>query len=355
MNRLRLTILVAVQLAALTFGRAAVAQAELAVVALTWDVPDGCPSRTQVLARVGEIAAGHMANASHVEVDAKIVKANGYAITITIRRDGEVETRKATSSSCPALGEAAAIIIALALDSSHGAGEPGEPAVQMPPSSPSSRPPGADLEHGAPVQAPAEAAPSASSVTAQRPPTRPLSPPPASPPRRPFGLRAGSVFDVGTLPAPVFGVEARFMAVFGPVQLGFGGELFAPVRETYSSATGAGARFQLFDLGAFACFAPSRGPWRLGACAGADATWMTLEGIGVRVPSSSTLSWPTLRAGALAEYTLTHQAFLFAAADAAFATADRRAVLTTSTGDQTLHEVPVLALRLALGLRANIF
>ncbi|AKU95564.1 hypothetical protein AKJ09_02228 [Labilithrix luteola] len=355
MNRLcpaTLVVAFVAPLAALTFGRASLAHAEPADIAFTWNVPDECPSRAHVLERVGEIAGGHMAEASHVEVDAKIVQTNAYAMTITIRRGGEVETRRATSASCAALGDAAAIIVALALDPSRGAGEP---AAQTPPSSSSPLPPGGDLEHGAPVQAPAPSMFPASSATSQRPPPAPSTRPSPASPVKPFGLRAGAVFDVGTLPAPVFGVEARFMAVFGPVQLGLGGELFAPVRETYSAATGAGARFQLFDLGAFGCFAPTRGPWRVGACAGADATWMTLEGIGVRVPSSSTLSWPTVRAGALAEYTLTHQAFLFARADAVFALADRRAVLTTSTGDQTLHEVPVLALRLALGLRANIF
>lgn len=170
-----------------------------------------------------------------------------------------------------------------------------------------------------------------------------------------FGLRGGAVLDVGTLPAPVFGAEARLMAVFGPLQLGLGGELFADVTETYSPTTGAGARYQLFDLGGFGCFAPARGAWRVGGCAGVDATWMTLEGIGVRFPSSSTLGWTTLRAGALGEYTLPYQAILFVRADAVFAAADRRAVLSTSAGDQTLHDVPVVALRLALGLRANVF
>ena len=204
------------------------------------------------------------------------------------------------------------------------------------------------------------------------PPTRddsaPADPPP---PRRPtperrlaargatpkaaVGIGAGALFDFGTLPRPTAGLELAVHVDIDRWRLAVAGSLWQTREQAFAERTPGGARFEVFTFGGFACWTPLGERLRVGGCAELDITRLQISGFGIRRPSSARGTWPTARAGLIAEARLSPSASVFFRTDAAFALAVPRIVLTTVGDAVSLHEVGSPAFHLTIGGLADLF
>ncbi|AKV00497.1 hypothetical protein AKJ09_07160 [Labilithrix luteola] len=308
----------------------------------TWRAPAGCPGREQVLARIRGLVGANVATSSRVEVVAEVEKKGGYALVITTNRGEDSETKTASSTSCTTIGEAAAIIVAAALVRARAAAtvedtpepepRPAEDAVVS--TEPSSR----------------------TEPMATTRPERIVRPLPAPTPANHLGfsLGAGAILDAGTLPKPTLGAELVVAGTLGLWQAGLTGSIWAQGEQRYATETSARLVYDVVDAGLFGCFSPIGKRIVVGACTEVDATVMKIEARGIRYPGSARILWPTLRVGIMAELAVTRSLVVFGRADAAFAFAVPRVVLTTTSDNVGLHDVSVPSLRMALGVRANV-
>lgn len=88
-----------------------------AAVELRWDAPAGCPDAAAAAARIATRTPDPI-GPDRVEVDARVVAAgSGYALALTLARAGAAPTRRTLASDrCDELAEAAALVVAVALD-----------------------------------------------------------------------------------------------------------------------------------------------------------------------------------------------------------------------------------------------
>ena len=82
---------------------------------LVWDAPQGCPSRENVLNRIEVRAPAH---AAAWEAHAHVTRtASTYTLALSLHGpNAETARREVTAASCEAIAEAAAVLIALALE-----------------------------------------------------------------------------------------------------------------------------------------------------------------------------------------------------------------------------------------------
>jgi hypothetical protein len=80
-----------------------------------WEAPDGCPASSVVVAEIERLL--READPTSLALDAEVVsEESGYRMRFTIRTAGAEDTRSLESSSCDTLGNAAALLAALAVD-----------------------------------------------------------------------------------------------------------------------------------------------------------------------------------------------------------------------------------------------
>lgn len=292
-------------------------------VELEWSAPKQCPSREGVLERVQRVAIVADSDRLRIDVSATITsRDSAFELVIVVREDGVEDARTARSTKCEALADAAAIIIATALNSSRNA---------TPPSAPS--PPSLALTT-APMRETTKA---------------PLREPPAAEFRHAaIGIGLAALFDFGTLPRPTSAVEANVALELERYRIGLAGALFRQ-EQTFDASLATGADFDLYAIGAYGCWTPRLGAIRVGPCGAIDLTQMRVEGYGIRHPGVSRVLYPTVRPGLMAEARMGRFVGLFARVDAAFAIGVPDVIVTTSAGDLVLHQVGVPALRITLG------
>ncbi len=323
----------------------AVAKAEAPAIALDleWRANyAGCPSRSVVLERIRQLHATDSTTSQGIRGQAEVTRKNGRFVLVVRVQSGDVEdTRTAESESCSALGEAAAIILATAIDASRGRDA----------STP--HPTGAGEETGAP--------PKSDEGTSARVATKADSGPLAHPSRAAVfgkvavGIGVAPLLDIGTLPRPAVGLEFEAHVELDRWRLAVAGALWHPQERTFAEGSPGGATFDVQSVGGFACWTPLGVRLRLGGCAELDLSWLQISGFRIRHPSVARGTWPTLRAGVIAEAHVSRRAVVFVRTDATFALAIPRIVLTTTEDDVALHEVGAAGLRIAIGARANLF
>lgn len=149
-------------------------------LSLSWRAPEGCPSRETVLAEVTRLLGRDHARSS-IQAEATVDKSgDGHRLRVILRGDKTPRVRELTAPTCEELGDAAALILALAID----------------PSAVASAPPRAvESDAGAPPSPP----PSVDAGVAQKEPSAPPSAPPKDPPRPPPRRSAAAE---GPPPAP---------------------------------------------------------------------------------------------------------------------------------------------------------
>jgi len=312
-------------------------------VDLEWQVEGvGCPTRDAVLGRVRQLVGSDAASSPRIHGSAVMTR-NERGLSLVVRvRSGDVEdTRTAESRSCAALGEAAAIILATAIDAARERQEAHDsPSIVA--DGPATPPARDDSRSTKPP-------PPGRSRREHRPPTQKTTTKIA------VGVGASALFDFGTLPRPTAGIELAVHLGVDRWRVAIAGSLWQPREQTFTERSPRGARFEVLTLGGLGCWTPLGDRFRVGACAELDITRLQISGFGIRRPSSTRGIWPTVRAGLIAEARLHRAASVFIRTDAAFALAVPRIVLSTVGDAVSLHEVGSPAFHLTIGGRADVF
>ena len=214
-------------------------------VHIEWVAPAGCPSHEEILGVVERIVGS---SALRSAVDARVTVTQDeheFHAEVTVSASGATSTRSVTGESCRAVGEAAALIVALA------ANPDANPAPPVP-------------------AGPAPAPPPAIEPVAS----------PASPDSRHAPFLGASLFvDLGSLPSTGLGGELGIG--WNPLHLDFEivGAILASQRALASSPS-QGADLQFARVGARACYELFDARLDVGPCLGAGVEWIWATGFG---------------------------------------------------------------------------
>jgi hypothetical protein len=226
----------------------------------SWDAPAGCPDREVLLARTRARIGATLQVPATIRGTVRAT-ASGYALSLELAIAESTEVRQLDAPVCDELVDAAALIVAVALDPVFVISEAAE--VIDVPEAPSVAP------------TPRRAAP---------PPTVEASQPRARPSMRTLGvaLRPSVGAWFGALPNPA--ATVGFDLVF-PARRSLRAELgvLAIPRERVRVATNAGANLWLATAVLRGCFAPAVGRVRPMGCVGIAAGAIGGQGNGSRV------------------------------------------------------------------------
>jgi hypothetical protein len=222
---------------------------------LKWAAPDECPMREEVGKKV-ERALGPSDQDSRTLVHARArierVEDGKYVLDLVLESEGEKGERQLEGIDCRELADAAALIMAVAIDPSvleRAEPEP-EPEPELGP---------VDLE-------PIEPVPEVRAATQAR--------------RVHLGLDAFAGAGFAILPAPT-AVVGLSLGLYGRLwRAEIGGGYWAPTDEINPSNPEVGRRFQLWAVTARGCVAPAVRSVEFPVCVGVDAGAMHGRGTG---------------------------------------------------------------------------
>lgn len=244
-------------IAAAVFPRVAHAAGDArAPVTLEWSAPSGCPSHDEMVDRIARIV-GDAVPTEPLAVRAIVTGEAGgtFAADVTMTASAQSNARHFDASSCAAVSDAVALVVALAVN-----------------------PRAIEDAHEAQAIAP-------------RPASSAIAPPAAVAPsssRRAFAIGASAIVDANTLPSAAFGAE--LLAGWTPRHAIVEASLAYVASETarLASSPNEGADFTLVHLGARGCYAPFDARFDIGPCAGAGLEWIAAHGFGALHPSDAT-------------------------------------------------------------------
>lgn len=238
--------------------------AEAESLALAWDAPPECPSRSQILADVARLLGGTMPipRGGAVEAHASVAHGPPWSVSLTTHNAGQLGRRSLEAASCRDLADATALILALMIDPDAVAAHAGDAKV-----APSPPPPAPVVE-------------------------APPAPPPTGPPMDVLVAVHGQA-SLGLLPGVDAGVGAG---------IGLAGRRWrVEVRGTYGlrrdqvarAAAAPEARGQFSFLGSAlaACIDLGGDGIGFGPCAGAELGLVSAKGYGVSVELPARTTW----------------------------------------------------------------
>ncbi len=214
-------------------------------VHIEWVAPAGCPSQQEVLGVVERIV-GPSALRSAVDAQVTVTQdEHEFHAQVTVSASGATSTRSLTGESCRAVGDATALIVALA------ANPDANPVLPVPTEPPPAPPPAIE--------------PAAS---------------PSPELRRVAFLDASFFVDVGSLPST--GVGGELGIGWNPVHLDLEivGALLASQRATLASNPSQGADLRFAHVGARACYELFDTRLDVGPCLGGGVEWVAARGFG---------------------------------------------------------------------------
>jgi hypothetical protein len=241
---------------------------------VAWNAPPECDDPRQTTEEAERLLGRPLAEVENVDFEVRIARAgkrDWSASLVTIgQRSHERRERVLRGTSCNEVTAAAAVALAMVVDAS----EPKPRADEAAPAA-------------GPIDQPAEAAPVARQ---QRQPT--------SAPQR--GRRLGTAFslglvaDVGSLPSVAPGGEAAASIRYGSWQLTALGNFYVPTEKRVQAQKGAELKLSLAGL--LGCSRWSVGTGHALACVGAEAGWLSGEGVGLKSPRTEGAFWWAPRA-----------------------------------------------------------
>lgn len=260
-----------------------------------WRAPPGCPEAGGVLVRIESLLAKSPEPAERVQARATITKpetGDTYELSIETAQAAGTFHRLVQATSCEEAGDAAALIIALAVDpnlANPAAGEPADAPLADPAAKPSPETNGAG-----PVTPAATVEPE--TVVARD----------VAPERRPvksdlsWHASASAVGDAGTLPRPAAGVQLAAGLRVRPIRLELLGTALPDARETV--AADRGGDIDLLALGLRGCYGAERGALGGEACVGLEAGRLQGTGVNASWTDTQNMPWVAGRAGVLGFY-----------------------------------------------------
>ena len=216
-------------------------------VELRWDAPAGCPAQAELERQVAALLAGHPPADPRARVAFRVERRGPqWQLHGEIHGAQASGRRDLSAATCGELVEAAALIVAIAVDPDF---VPGEPAVPPPPPPAESTLPDPNTPQSLPDP----------NTRQSLPESRPPEPLTTSAPRRPalvLGLSAG--LGLGALPAPagllrlILGLEGRLWSAAVVQDLWLPRVAYLPATATTPPAT-YGGRFWLWSAGLRGC------------------------------------------------------------------------------------------------------
>jgi hypothetical protein len=331
-------------------------------LALQWQVPDTCPNEMAVLARIRVHLPKQHRTARRWSVEGRITSEDGRYLMELVLQSGESQAKRTiVNESCAALVDAAALLIALALDpeatpDEHEEAQGGETgagarAAGSSPSHPAKAPPtpqGSDAldsgEDRAVLSTPTEgAAEDRAEAEAADAPAQEID----------LGLDFGAALrlDSGMLPqTPAFGVQPQLGVSFGRVSIRLGITLWLEARtssDSYPSATLEG-RGLLGD--AAVCAELLGAPLALAPCAVGEFGQLVLESHEISTPGSSEAGWAAAGGGVRLGHLVTGRLWVTLDAHLLAPFSRPRWLVRTMQSDAELFTAAPATVRLAMGL-----
>ncbi len=322
------------------------APAEFGEISLQWEAPPSCPARDEVArdvaALVGDAARSGVAFEAVVSREEEVFRLDLH----THWDDEREEQRTIRAVSCPALADAAVLLIAINLDpvatsgSVRDAGWVRASAAPTPPpdgteSSPPAEPPPADPP---PVTKPIE-------ETGERSP---------SPPRSEiltYGVRPEFVADWGSLPRLGPGAGLTLSLTWKLLRAELVGGYWPSQRATRSDLQKQGAWVDLGTAGGRMCVAPMATSVTFPVCAGIEVGAVRSRGIGTTLQGPRYATWVAATGGPTLIWSFIPRLALAIGLDVVVPIT-RPAVLT-ATGER-LHAPEPVVLRPRLGLELRL-
>jgi len=282
--------------AAAFLDRPARAQAGEDHVSVHWNAPQACPSEAD-LKRAIESNLGQslgVIRKQPLTIWADVAASGaGYAARLRFESPSGTEERMLDHPECGKLLDAAALVIALAIDPERVS------ARQAPASSIAPEPPPAPP--AAPT-APAAPSPASAAISPSSRDAAPIPHPEASsaPFQYPFSLSA--LVGGGALPGVGAGVGADFALSRGHFELGVVGRYWLPRSEAVPATRSAEISITWWAADLRACGLPWLGTWRLRLCAAAGGGDISGHGVGVDHSRTRHTVVPTLSVGTFLAY-----------------------------------------------------
>lgn len=244
---------------------------------LRWEAPPACPTEAEVRDRIGAYLGRDEFDETvdDVRVDARVASMRGgaWVLTVEVRVGEESVRRRIEAPRCADTRDAAALIIAVALDPLRVSRQAPPPALEpatteSPPSPPAAMPP-------------------------------PASPTPLPPSRRRWAdVRVGGVMEVGAAPRVTGGVALEVALVGRRFRVGLVSRYLPPrTVRPFDRPSAAGVRVQTGVLGVRGCFVPSIGRIELPSCAQIDAGATRAEGVDLQISRVTHRPWVTAAVG----------------------------------------------------------
>ena len=276
-------------------------------LSLSWRAPEGCPSRETVLAEVTRLLGRDHARAS-IHAEAAVDKSgDGHRLRVILRGDKTPRVRELTAPTCEELGDAAALILALAIDPSA--------VASAPPRAPES-------DAGAPSPPPSTADAGVAKKEPSAPPKDPPRPPPRraaaaeGPPEAPKSLRTHAQIglEIGAFRGAVPRAQVGLAFAAPPLRLEVAGMFAWGGRITAPSVPTAGGELWLAGGSLSGCFeraleGDAGGP-SAALCAFFEAAAVRAASFGVTSPDRAAAPWIAPGAQLLVRWPFTRRAAL---------------------------------------------
>ena len=271
-----------VAVSALAFAGASDAQAR-GPLSLRWSAPAGCPTGEAVLASVERLRPHAFQRPPTRPLAAEVIvtpEGARWSLTLALHAAEETGARSLTADTCAEAADAAAVVLALAID-----------------------------------------------PTARRPPPAPEPPPAAPPPTRDDRPRVGGgvhgALDLGSLPAPAWGVGAGVGFARSWLRLELGATWFPAQRAVGAAGTASDVGLVTGELRA--CAMLLRGAAvGAGLCAGVAGGAMYARGVGFDRNEADVTPWWTALAGATLRVSLRREVAAWARLDLGASLGDAR-------------------------------
>jgi hypothetical protein len=260
------------------------AQAAAQRVKLRYSAPAECPDDLELVQAVEEFLGQSLREAREqalaIEVRAQGDRASGYSAKLTFVGAQGTQERFADHPDCGKLTEAAALMVAIAIDPERvkarqrAETKPDEAVAPSAPANPEPAPP------PAPSRPESEAAPTRDRGA------EPLEPPRDGGPGPEPSVTLLVLTNHGALPNVAPGVGADFSARLGAFEAGVGGRYWVSRDASVPNASTSSIEVSLVTGGLRLCGVPERGYWSIPVCARGDLGDM--EGTGQRVDNART-------------------------------------------------------------------
>jgi hypothetical protein len=244
---------------------------------LSWSAPASCPGEVEVRAEVerylGQTLAARRDQKIRIDASMREDERSGFVLSLRVTSAHGVQKRELSNTDCRKLGEAGALVIALAIDPKLVV----PPPVDAPTATPAESSP---APGGTPIaiealpapQPPPNAPEPTPSVAVAGPSSKrdePAAPTPSSHPSSWRVSAAGvGLVSGGPLPGVALGAGARLSAAMGRFQILVHGAYLFPKVEPVPMSSSARIELDLFRAGVGFCALPLAGTLTLTACLG---------------------------------------------------------------------------------------